>query len=527
MGAFPRQFKALTQWGPVPQQFKALTHRGPVPRWFKALTQRGSGPRWFNALQEDCILEYVWLSLVPFLIVIGMSIWLKNILPGLVVGILVGSILATASLLEGTQQAVTYIVTTLANPTNMKIIAFLYVFGGLVGMMNVSGGIKGFSEWAGERITTERGLLGLIWLTLPFTFMMPMFRIMMIGPIIKSLIKKMNLSREKVGMTLDISTESVIVLLPVATAFVGFMVSLVEGGISGLNLGISAYEVFLLSILFNFYAIIMLLIGLIQTFWSPRDQVRQSTGEEQNPEHFELHRIGIQIELSLVKAQPWHLIVPVFLLLGLSLFLLWQDGIAKGATTLFEAFSMADATFVMLLAVFVTLIITFIFYMIRNEKLNEVLFHFYDGGNQMMEAISLLILIWSLTLAAEDLGFSAFVSSTLGSFLPAFLTPAAIFVIGSVVGYFIGSSWGTWGLFMPLGISLAVSTGASIPLTVGAVFASGAFGALTSPLGDTTITTASILDLDLIDYAQYKLKVSAIGGVIAAALFVIGSFVFS
>ncbi|MBU7592878.1 Na+/H+ antiporter NhaC family protein [Metabacillus halosaccharovorans] len=467
-------------------------------------------------------MNQTWLSLLPFIIVIGMSVWLKNILPGLVVGILVGSILVSANLLSGTEQAVSYIVTTLSDETNIKIIVFLYLFGGLVGMMNISGGIKGFSEWAGSKIRTERGLLIFIWLTLPFTFMMPMFRIMMIGPIIKSLIKKMNLSKQKVGLTLDISTESIIVLLPVATAFVGFMVSLVEGGISELNLGMSPYEVFLLSILFNFYAIVMLIIGIVQTFWTPKkSKTDKRVQKDLEEEEHKFHRMGIKKELSLVKAQPWHLIVPVFLLLTLSLSLLWQNGLAQGAKTVFQAFSMADATFVMLLAVFITLVLTFVFYVIRRVKMNETLYHFYDGGNQMMEAISLLILIWALTLAAEDLGFSEFISSSLGSFLPAYLTPAAIFILGSVVGYFIGSSWGTWGLFMPLGITLAVSTGASIPLTVGAVFASGAFGALTSPLGDTTITTASILDMDLIDYARYKLKISTIGGLIAAVLFIV------
>lgn len=238
----------------------------------------------------------------------------------------------------------------------------------------------------------------------------------------------------------------------------------------------------------------------------------------------ELHRSGIQKELSLVKAQPWNLIVPVFLLLFLTLYLLWKDGMAKGAHSIFAAFSKADATFVMLLAVFITLVLSFIFYVIRKLPLNEILFHFYDGGNQMMEAISLLILIWSLTLSAQDLGFSNFISSTLGAFLPAFLTPASIFLLGSVVGYFIGSSWGTWGLFMPLGVSLAAATGASIPLTVGAVFASGAFGAITSPLGDTTITTASILDFSLVDYARYKLKIASVGACIAIFLYLAGGF---
>ncbi|NRD80087.1 sodium:proton antiporter [Bacillus sp. BRMEA1] len=471
-------------------------------------------------------MEHTWFSLLPFLIVIAMSIWLKNILPGLVVGLLAGSILVKSAVLPGIYQAVSYIVTTLSSPSNMKIIGFLYLFGGLVGMMNISGGIKGFSEWIGAKIKTERGLLGLIWFTLPFTFMMPMFRIMMIGPVVKSIAKKMNLPKQKVGLTMDISTESVIVLLPVATAFVGFMLSLVEGSIRKLHTPMSAYHVFLLSILFNFFAISMLCIGIIQTFWRP--QKNQDTNQLEHSlvdhEGNDLHRSGIQKELSMVKAQPWNLIFPVFLLLGLSLYLLWRDGTGKGARSIFEAFSKADATFVMFLAVFVTLVLTFLLYVLRHLSLNEILFHFYDGGNQMMEAISLLVLIWSLTISAQALGFSAFISSTLGAFLPAFLTPATIFLLGAAVGYFIGSSWGTWGLFMPLGVSLAVSTGASIPLTVGAVFASGAFGALTSPLGDTTITTASILDLPLVDYARFKLKIAALGAGIAIVLYIAGGF---
>lgn len=82
-------------------------------------------------------------------------------------------------------------VETIADPGNINIIAFLYLFGGLIGMMQISGGVKGFSEWASEKIGSERGLLSAIWLTLPFTFMMPMFRIMMIGPVVKSLLKKL------------------------------------------------------------------------------------------------------------------------------------------------------------------------------------------------------------------------------------------------------------------------------------------------------------------------------------------------
>src|SRR5699024_1125886 len=137
-----------------------------------------------------------WLSLIPFVIVIGLSIWLKKILPGLVLAVLVGGLLVEFSVLGGTRETVSYVVTTLSDENNIKIIAFLYLFGGLIGMMQISGGIKGFSEWIGDKIESQRGLLSLIWLTLPFTFMMPMFRTMMIGPVVKSLMKDMRITKQ-------------------------------------------------------------------------------------------------------------------------------------------------------------------------------------------------------------------------------------------------------------------------------------------------------------------------------------------
>ncbi|WP_430789896.1 Na+/H+ antiporter NhaC family protein [Virgibacillus flavescens] len=472
-------------------------------------------------------MDQSWMSLIPFLVVIVLSMWLKKILPGLVLGLLVGAFLVEMNPMSGAEQTIAYIIKTLADETNIKIIGFLYLFGGLVGMMTISGGIKGFAEWIGKKIHSERGLLILIWLTLPFTFMMPMFRIMMIGPVVKSIMEKMKLSKQKVGFTMDVSTVSVIVLLPVATAFVGFMISLVESGIQKQNLNESAYEIFLLSIPFNFFAITMLLIGLIRTFWT-RGKKKDGGAEkkELKKEEHDFHTLGRKKELSMVKAQPWNLIIPLFLLLSLSLFLLWSDGVKKGAESVFQAFSMADATFVMLLAIFITLVVTFVYYMLRRQSLDETIYHFFDGGNQLMQAIILLVLVWSLSLVAEDLGFSSFISSTLGTFLPSFTIPAIIFAIGAVVAYFIGSSWGTWGLFMPLGITLASVTGASLPITVGAVFASGSFGALTSPLGDTTITTASILEMDLVEYARYKLKIASLGAGIAIVLYLTAGFFF-
>lgn len=471
-------------------------------------------------------MDSSWISLLPFLVVIPIAIWLREILPGLVLGLLVGSYAVTPHWIGGLEQSVEYVLDTLAKKENVIIVSFLYLFGALVGMMQISGGVKGFVESVGQRIHSERALMMFLWLTVPFTFFTPMFRIMMIGPVVKSIVSRVNIAKERLGFALDVSTEPIIVLLPVATAFVGFMTSVVAGAMEQNGLQGLPYSMFVSSIPYNFFAWIALVYGLISTFRGTKREGGQSKKEEEKEEENDLHRSGIREELTQVKGQAWNLIFPLGLLLILTFYLLWRDGVGKGAGTVLEAFSIADAALVMLVAIFATLIAAMLLYIIRRQPLNEVLYHFFDGGNQLMMPIILLILVWSVSLSAEDLGFSSFISSTLGTFLPGATVPAIVFLAGSFISYFIGTSWGTWGLFMPLGVTLAAATGGSVPITVGAVFASGTFGAFASPLGDTTITTSSIMDMDIMEYARYKLKVSLICGGISFLLYLAWGFLF-
>jgi Na+/H+ antiporter NhaC len=106
-----------------------------------------------------------------------------------------------------------------------------------------------------------------------------------------------------------------------------------------------------------------------------------------------------------------------------------------------------------------------------------------------------------------------------------FIAPL-IFVFGAAVSYFIGSAWGTWGILMPLGISLATVSDVSLPLVIGAVFASGSFGAFASPLSDDTNTIAKILNLSVIEYAKYKLKPALIAAGITTGLYTLVTFIF-
>jgi tetracycline resistance efflux pump len=457
-------------------------------------------------------LEGTWVSLLPFLIVIPLAIWLREILPGLVAGLLIGAFFLEQHFLLAIEQAVQATLQAATEMSHIQVLAFLYLFGALVGMMQITGGMKGFVQWISKKIHSRRRLLWFIWLTIPFTFFTPMFRIMLIGPVMKSLLDKFHIDKRKMAYMIDVSTEPIIVLLPAATAFVGFMTSVVDGALKQNQMGENAFSLFLASLPYNFFAIIALLIGVVTTFKNIGiGQEEKEKGDEQN--YF--HRLGLKKELALVVGEPLHLFFPLLLVLSFTLFFFWYDGTKRGADNLIAAFTAADATFVMVVSLFVTIIVTMLFYLFRRQKLDELIYHLFDGGNELMAPIGMLILVWALSATAEQLGFSHYIASTFGGMLPKEMVPAMMFALGSFISYFIGTSWGTWGLFMPLGVTLAAATGASLPMTVGAVFASGTFGAFASPLGDTTITTSSIMDLDLMEYAKYKLKISLVCGVLS------------
>jgi tetracycline resistance efflux pump len=467
-------------------------------------------------------MEGTWLSLLPFLIIIPLAIWLKEILPGLVIGLIVGAICLKKSVLAAVEHAVLAMLETISDIEHIKVVVFLYLFGSLIGMMQITGGIKGFVEWIAEKLHSKRRLLLFIWLTVPFTFFMPMFRIMLLGPVMKSVLGKFRIDRRRMAYIIDVSTEPIIVLLPAATAFVGFMTSVVAGALKQNKIDASAYQLFLQSLPYNFFAIIALGVGLFTTFMNVK--IGKKEGKKEKDKTNELHGLGLRKELALVAGEPLHLFFPLFLVLVLTFFFFWYDGKRKGARTFVDAFSLADATLVMLIALFVTIMISAAFYLVRKQPLHELIYHFFAGGNQLMSPIGMLLLVWAVSLVADELGFSAYVSSRFGTWLPKEIVPAAVFVIGSFVSYFIGSSWGTWGIFMPLGITLAKATEAPLAMTIGAVFASGTFGAFASPLGDTTITTASIMEMDLMGYAKYKLRISLLCGVLSVLAYLLVPF---
>ncbi|MDP4550073.1 Na+/H+ antiporter NhaC family protein [Alkalihalobacillus macyae] len=464
-----------------------------------------------------------WLSILPFVVVIIVAVKTKLVIPGLTAGLLTASFIYKTGPLIGLEQFYTFIMSGLKDESNIKIILFLYMFTGLIGMMKFTGGIKGFVHAASEKISTKKGALFLTWISTIGTFSAPSFRIVTVAPIMKALLNKVKITPQELGFVIETTATPVIVLMPIATAFVGYMSSVVQLSIRAEGIEGDGYRLFLQSIPYNFFSISIIIIGFYLSFFHHRKKPSTEAGNEEKEidDHWEDCHPAVAKNLP---SKPLNLLIPLVGVIVLTLLLTYWSGYQKGFTAPIEAFIEASVLDAMVFALLTTVLLTFIFYLFQRFSLKELVTFFIEGGNEMMPVIVLLTVVWGLAASTEALGFSTFVTSNL-DWIPALFVPPVLFLVGAFISYFIGSSWGTWGILMPLGVSLGYSTGTDLPLVIGAVFASGTFGAFSSPLSDNTNTVARILKLNPMTYAKFKLGPALIGAGTAAVGYFIISFV--
>jgi len=465
-------------------------------------------------------MENSWVSLLPFTVVIPIAVLTKQVQPGLFAGLILGSYLIQPDLFGGINKLISYLINNLVKPNNIRIIIFLYVFAGLINLTKMTGGIKGFVDLVGRKVKTKRSAMLLIWLSTIGTFNNPNFRIVTIAPIMKLLKRRLPISSQKIGFMIEVTSNPVVALVPIATAFVGYMVSLIETALQQVGILESPYSVYIRSIPFNFFSLVIIGIGIYYSFFKEMnnslngDLVENSDAQR---EEKELQKCIKAFEKE-IPSKPINLLLPLSIVLIMTLFLSWWDGHAQSAN-FFDAFIKADALGVMLEALFITLILSLIFFFMQRYTIAKLVNHFIAGGNELISVILMLSLVWALSSVSEDLGFSNYITSNLVGWIPpAFIAPV-VFILGSLLAYFIGSSWGTWGLLMPLAVTLAHQTGSNIILVIGAVFASGTFGAFASPLSDNSITLCAILDQPVMEYARSKLKPSLVAAGITTILF--------
>lgn len=463
--------------------------------------------------------------LIPAAVIL-LAIITKRIIPSLVMGILLGGIaLANGNILPGVMQASDHLIQSAANEESIYIIFFLFLFGSFAQIMKVSGGIKGFTKLTGRLVKSEKGALAAIWAVTPVTFIDCCFHDIAAGTVGKALTDKVGGNRRRLAFVLNVTSCLLIILIPFGTTYVGYIMGVITSSLNKAGISQPAYELYLKSIPFNFYAIVMILVSIGVTVFN--FGFRREYGVKQEDEQFDKEHGHDEAHEQCsfeenAPARPFNLILPLLLLILSTVFFLWMTGNGKGAG-FWGAILNADFEKSIFISALLTIVLTCIYYLFQRVPLRELESHFLSGGNEMLPPIVVLILSWGLSGIIGDLGFVQFVTGTIMTEIPAFLVPAAVYLIACLASYFMGTAWGTWALIMPMAIPLAVSAGTPLPLMIAAVLSGGALGDNASPLGETAILSATIADIPVIEHVKSELVFCLAGVAVSALLFIVFS----
>jgi tetracycline resistance efflux pump len=464
-----------------------------------------------------------WLSILPPIITIAIAIWSKKIIPSLLIGLLAGCYFLNPTLTGGFETAVDQIVKTLPDSGSLQVLLFLYLFSGLISLIIKSGGIKAFSDIADKHVKSEKGVFFLLWALIPVTFIDCGFRVVGAGSIVRSLAEKNKVTNERFAFMLNNSASPVVELIPIATTFVGFNIANISMGLKAAgNPGqTSGYAIWLKAIPLEFFSIVLIIVTFLSIFYQFKKQVNAPT-----PQSAEKEMKGMEMNVEeanpSIKPRVINLIVPLLSVISLSIFFFWFFGKDKpGNNTFIEAMSNTDPNRAMLVALFISIAISAVFYFFQKYNLKEMTSDVIAGGNKIMTTLVILALAWPLASVSQALGLNDFIHQNLGSSMPAWSVAVSLFILSSAVTYFIGSGWGAASLLMPIAITIAVVSGAGIPLCVAAIITGGTFGDVTSPVAGMTNMSSNIAHADHAKYLKYASPYNFIAAGIAAVLFLV------
>ena len=431
-------------------------------------------------------------SLVPPLVAIVLALITKEVYSSLFVGILVGALFYSGFNFEGT---ITHIVSggliaVLSDAYNVGILIFLVILGAMVALMNRAGGSAAFGEWASKHIKSRVGAqLATIALGV-LIFIDDYFNCLTVGSVMRPVTDKHNVSRAKLSYLIDATAAPICIIAPVSS-WAAAVSSYVEEG--------KGLEVFIKAIPYNFYALLtivmMVALVIMKKDYGPMKKHELNALKGDLFTTGERAYAGEEEGQVSSKGKVIDLVLPiVILIVGCVVGMIYTGGFFEGASFI-EAFSNCDASVGLVLGSLVALVITIVIYLIRRVmKFSDCMACIPEGFKAMVPAILILTFAWTLKAMTDSLGATAFVDETVRGFagdLMGFL-PAIIFVIGCVIAFATGTSWGTFGILIPIVIAVFGESNPELMIIgISACMAGAVCGDHCSPISDTTIMASA------------------------------------
>ena len=456
-------------------------------------------------------------SLLPPIIAIALALITKEVYSSLFIGILVGGLLYSNFAFETTVLHVFNdgIVASVTDSYNMGILIFLVILGTMVCLMNKAGGSAAFGRWAEKNIKSRVGaqlasiLLGCL------IFIDDYFNCLTVGSVMRPITDKHNISRAKLAYIIDATAAPICIIAPIsswAAAVAGFA----EDG-QGFNL-------FLRAIPYNYYALltIVMMVGLVVMkvdFGMMRTFERNAieTGDlfsGSNP------YASAEEDVPEDKGRVLDLVLPVVMLIICCVIgMIYSGGFFEGEDFI-TAFSNSDASVGLMLGSAFALVFSFVYFLIRRSmSFKDMMSCIPDGFKAMVPAIMILPFAWSLKAMTDSLGAKYFVrdfvrTSATGIQL---LLPVIVFVIGCLLAFATGTSWGTFGILIPIVQNVFSMDNPMAIICISACMAGAVCGDHCSPISDTTIMASAGAQCDHVNHVStqlpYAITCAAVSGV--------------
>lgn len=450
----------------------------------------------------------VW-ALLPPIVAIALALITKEVYLSLLIGILSGALLITG-FNPVTSVETTFTIMGDKIGGNVNILVFLVLLGILVALITKSGASRAYGEWASRAIKSKKGAQLSTVLLGSLIFVDDYFNCLTVGTVMRPVTDKYKVSRAKLAYIIDATAAPICIIAPISSWAAAVGSSLPE------NCGVDGFNLFLRTIPFNLYAILTVLFMLYiiirnmdyGTMRAYEAKIKKEGEETSGDKDLEITGNGKVIDL----------VLPIVLLIVFCISaMLYTGGILDGAGIV-NAFADCDSSKSLVLGSFFTLIVVFVMYLPRKIiTFREFCESFVEGFKAMTPAIMILCLAWTLSgVCSEDyLNIGGFVSGVVGgSALVGMLLPAILFAVATGLSFATGTSWGTFGILIPIAVQVVGTADINmLTITTAAILAGAVCGDHISPISDTTILASAGAQCNHINHVStqipYALTVAA------------------
>ncbi len=461
---------------------------------------------WFFIEQKGVEVEQTFWALLPSLIAIVLALITKEVYSSLFLGILTGALFWARFNPVDTLNHVFQdgVITVLSNSWNVGILVFLVILGMMVQLMNKTGGSLAFGRWASTHIKTRVGaqlatiLLGVL------IFIDDYFNCLTVGSVMRPVTDKEKISREKLSYLIDATAAPVCIIAPISSW---------AAAVSGFVEGENGMSLFLKAIPYNFYALLtllmmVLLVSMKISYGPMKKYEKQALEDDYWAKKNFVGKEDTELKVN-HNGKVIDMLIPIILLIFCcTIGMIYTGGFFDGASFI-DAFADSDASVGLVLGSSVALVITIIFYLIRGViSFEDSMKCLPDGFKQMVPAILILTFAWSLKAMTDNLGAAEYVAALVSDSaagLQAFL-PCIIFLIAIGLSFATGTSWGTFGILIPIVVNCFQNTDYTMMIiAISACMAGAVCGDHCSPISDTTIMSSAGAECEHINHVSTQL----------------------